>query len=258
MWMEEKIKMRQTLNVNCCMHAFHGEHKTCGSVCLCHKCCFLSKLNRFKWLGLWLLGVVTVLRSISIKEDIRAPPALLRAGICTCADKPWCNGNQDSWSMVVVRCTSRLIIDVRRVRSTRLFATCGHLLTRDTRTCGCLHELGWPALVTRHPPQPSERVLISRAAKWSQYWDHALFQFFLRSSGESYGGRDRNETIPTNFHEGTEMKQFQQTFMNGQKWNNSNKLLYLLLVFLHPDSLTDYRPYISRNPSLLGSPQNLL
>ena len=91
---------------------------------------------------------------------------------CTCADKPWCNGHQDSCS--VAHCTSGLISDAGR-----LFATCGRLLTRDTHTCMCLYELRWPSLVTRHPPQSSERVLIFLAAKWSQYRDHTQVSFLM-------------------------------------------------------------------------------
>ena len=101
------------------------------------------------------------------------------------ADKPWCSGHQDSCSATIVCCTSRLISNAfclycllycllpTLLPSTRLFAMCGRPLTRDTQTCGRLHELGWSSLVTRHSPQPSERVLICRAAKWSQYrWPH--------------------------------------------------------------------------------------
>ena len=42
----------------------------------------------------------------------------------------------DSCSAAVVYCTSRLISDARRPRSTCLFATCGCLLTQDTIWAG--------------------------------------------------------------------------------------------------------------------------
>ena len=54
-------------------------------------------------------------------------------------------------AVAVVCCTSQLISDARHPGSTRLFAMCGRLLTGDAHTCGCLFELGWPSLVTRHP-----------------------------------------------------------------------------------------------------------
>ena len=90
---------------------------------------------------------------------------LLTQNTCKCADKSWCNGHQDSGIVVVVCCTSRLISDACRLYSTRLFLYSPvryvwASLTPDTRMCECLHELGWPSLVRRHPLQPSERVLI--------------------------------------------------------------------------------------------------
>ena len=50
----------------------------------------------------------------------------------------------------VACCTSRLITDARHLRSTHLFAT-----------CGCLHELGRPSLVTR---QDTRRSRLSRCS----------------------------------------------------------------------------------------------
>ena len=101
----------------------------------------------FQWVWSWY----------SKKMSEQHPLCYARASADTqdnrmCADKPCCSGHHDSCSVAVVRCTSRLIIDARSPRSTRLFATCGHLLTRYTRTCGCLHELGWPSFNSVETP----------------------------------------------------------------------------------------------------------
>ena len=117
------------------------------------------------------------------------------------ADKPWCSGHQDSCSVAVVCCTSRLISDAHRLRSTRLFATWGRPPTRDTRTCGCLHELGWPSLVMRHLPQPSERVLIWRAANCSKYHDHIPMWIHTLLVSKSHTSNENNRRTRKKFEQ---------------------------------------------------------
>ena len=71
------------------------------------------------------MGVVTILGAIGIKEDVgrcrRIPArALISRDAVDTSRIP---------ATAVVCCTSRLISDARRQRSTRLFATCGRPLT---------------------------------------------------------------------------------------------------------------------------------
>ena len=78
--------------------------------------------------------MVTALESFGIK-DAKATPVLLRAGVCW-HGTPTCalisrDAADTRFSAVWQLSTSRLIIDARCLRSTHLFATCTHLLTRE-------------------------------------------------------------------------------------------------------------------------------
>ena len=97
------------------------------------------------------IGVVTVFQSIGIKEDVSrrcqaAPTRIVRVSADTGHPHVrWYAVTQQTPGFLqsaVVCCTSRLISDVRRQHSTRLFAV-----------CRCLHELGWPSFDTYHSRQ---------------------------------------------------------------------------------------------------------
>ena len=128
----------------------------------------LSESAEKKWQYYPILaysGVIT--GSTGIKEDFSSR--------CSLADKPCCSGNQDSCSAVVVCCTSRLISDDCCFRSTRLFARCGRPLTRDTHTCGCLHDhrQSWDYCRSRL----SGGAHLPRCQLISIPWPHALISY---------------------------------------------------------------------------------
>ena len=133
-----------------------------------------QRTSRMQCIGHYIIGCSHVFLSNWDQKRCRKMSATdarsLRAGVCwprTPARALISCDAAYSCSAAVVCCTSRLISDARHPRSTRLFANCGRLLlTRHTGMCGCLHELGWPSLVT------SERVRICLTANWYKYYDH--------------------------------------------------------------------------------------
>ena len=115
-------------------------------------------------------------------QRCQSSPRSLRAGVCwhgipACALIS-CDATDNSRICVaVVRCTSRLISDARRLRSTRLFATCVRLMTQHGATCRCLHELGWPSSSrnTSHCSLSGCSKLNFPDLNWSKYSDHIQF-----------------------------------------------------------------------------------